>query len=369
MSFLRRFASRIDDWLDRRRMNERGREGQDEPVIVVPYPGFGTRSRLHVRGSIVEESSQEKPPFQGTLLEDLAVTTRRFLAEEIMGATVIVRHGDAEAVCTTDSDGFYSADLDIQAEEGWQEATATLADFPGREQKPAAVPHPFLVPRADARFGVISDLDDTVILTGISEPLRNIRTVVESDAEARVAFPGLAPLYRALQAEGGEATVNPIFYVSSGSWKLYDLMKRFMEINDIPRGPMFMDDWGLDETRWFKSSHGAHKTAMIDRVLETYPELPFILVGDSGQHDAEIYARALRDHGSRILAIWIRDVSPDTRDAEVREVLAEAREAGTAVFVEPDLMEAAAHAATRGWITEEDLRTVRREVEAVKAAS
>lgn len=369
MSILRRFASKFDDWLDTKRMESRAEDGQDDKVVVVPYRGFGTGDKIYLRGSVIEESKLEQPSEAGGLLEDLAVTARRFLAEEIMGATVTVRYGGETVTCTTDSDGFFFAELDVKTGHGWQDATVTLDDFPGREQDAVSVPGAFLVPRPEARFGVISDLDDTVIRTGLAEPLKNIATIIESDAEARVAFPGLAPLYQALERGGGQEAVNPVFYVSSGSWKLYDLIVRFKQINGIPRGPMFMDDWGLDETRWFKSSHGKHKTASIDRIMATYPDLGFILVGDSGQHDAEIYAQAVRTHGDRVKAIWIRDVSGDARDAEVRKVIDIAAAAGVAVFAEENLAQAAADAARRGWITDADLAVVLSEIESAPGAA
>lgn len=337
MSYLRRLASRFDDWLDRRRMQTRFEDGQDERVVVVPYPGWGTGSKVMLRGSVVEKSKVEKPTSAEGLLADLSVTLGRFMAEEIMGAAVTVRVGDVSATCVTDSDGFFLAELEVDTDEGWLEASVTLEDFPGRSQAPVTVTAPFLVPRSSAQLGVISDIDDTVIRTGIAEPLKNIRTIVESDAEARVAFPGLAPLYQGLERAGTQSALNPIFYVSSGSWKLYDLIARFKVLNAIPKGPVFMDDWGIDESRWFKSSHGAHKTATIDQIMATYPALSFILVGDSGQHDAEIYAEAVRKHGSRIKAIWIRDVSDDTRDTEVAALLREASDAGVTVFAEPNL--------------------------------
>jgi len=368
MSFLRRAASKADDWLDSLRSEARRREGQDERVITVPYRGFGTGGKVWLRGSVVEESTLEKPGIRGGLIEDLYITVQRFLAEEIMDATVSVRCGEASVTCRTDSDGFFFAELDAPTGEGWQEATVTLEDFPGRTQPVTSVVGEFLVPPSGATLGIISDIDDTVIRTGISAPLQNIRTVVESDPEARVAFPGLAPLYRALQQGTADAPLNPIFYVSSGSWKLYDLIVRFKALNGIPRGPMFMDDWGLDETRWFKSSHGAHKTATIDRIMATYPALDFILVGDSGQHDAEIYAEAVHKHGSRIKAIWIRDVSGDARDAEVEAILQVGRDAGVAVFAEADLMQAAVDAAARGWVSAEELAVVRAEIEAAGVA-
>ena len=368
MSFLRRMASKADDWIDSMRSEARRRSGQDEKVIAVPYRGFGTAQKIWLRGSVVEEDDFDRPALRGGLLEDLSITLQRFMAAEIMNATVTVRYGEATTTCITDSDGFFYAELDGATSEGWQEATVTLEDFPGRRQATLAAPGHFLVPKADAKFGVISDIDDTVIRTGIAAPLQNIRTVVESDPEARVAFPGLAPLYRALQREDAKEEINPIFYVSSGSWKLYDLIVRFKELNGIPRGPMFMDDWGLDETRWFKSSHGKHKTGTIDRIMATYPDLGFILVGDSGQHDAEIYAEALRKHGDRIKAIWIRDVSDDARDAEVRKVFGAAQEAGVPAFVEEDLLTAAIDAAERGWIGPDDLAEVSAEIQAAKVS-
>ena len=242
-----------------------------------------------------------------------------------------------------------------------------LEDYPGRRASPPlSTTAQALFPSQHAAFGVISDIDDTILRTGIAEPLKNWRTIIESDAESRVAFPGLPALYRALQ---GSAAQNPIFYVSSGSWKLYDLIARFKQINEIPLGPVFMDDWGIDEDHWIKSSHGAHKTGTIERILETYPDLDFVLVGDSGQHDAEIYAETVRKHSHRIKAVWIRDVSGTARDAEVAKVLTAARESGIPVWAEPDLMQAARDAAQRGWIGPKDLSVVEAAIQDAKIAA
>ena len=364
MGWLNRMASRFDDWLDRRRMERRRRKGQDDPVTVIAYPGWGDGERLWLRGSVVEEGKTEKPHAHESVWGDLMVTLKRFTAAEIMGATVRVRAGGAEAVCTTDSDGFFLAELpvssprDVPADRRWRPVDVRLEDFPGRRQNPVAIEAQALVPVSAARFGIISDIDDTVLRTGIAEPLKNWRTIIESDAEARVAFPGLAPLYRGLEKAGGETSVNPVFYVSSGSWRLYDLVARFMQINDIPRGPAFMDDWGLEETHWFKASHGSHKIEAIETLLALYPELNFILVGDSGQADAQIYADMVKKHGSRIMAVWIRDVSGAARDAEVAELLREARQGDRPVFAEENLLDAARDAAARGWIDDAALAAV-----------
>ena len=368
MTILRCLASRFDDWLDRRRMQQRGSEGQDERVILVPYPGWATGETLYMRGSVVEQDKLEKPDPNGGVWEDLSVTLGRFMAEEVMGAKVTVTAGGVSQTATTDSDGFFAVEIPVEnTADGWSTVSVKLEHFAGMTQEPIEIAAPVLRPHREATLGVISDIDDTVIRTGIAEPLKNWRTIIESDAEARVAFPGLAPLYQALERGGGSEKRNPIFYVSSGSWKLYDLIARFKHLNGIPRGPVFMDDWGLDETRWFKSSHGAHKKAAINQIMSTYPAHDFILVGDSGQHDAEIYAEMVRDHGTRIKAVWIRDVSGDARDAEVDVLLDEARRSGVAAFAETDLLEAASDAADRGWISSDDLSAVRAAVSAAES--
>lgn len=64
-----------------------------------------------------------------------------------------------------------------------------------------------------------------------------------------------------------------------------------------------------------------HKRGLIDELLGLYPDLPFIFVGDSGQHDPEIYAGAVDRWGPRIACSYIRDVTDDPdRAAEIERV-------------------------------------------------
>ena len=74
-----------------------------------------------------------------------------------------------------------------------------------------------------------------------------------------------------------------------------------------------------------------HKLGPIRRILETYPALSFVLLGDSGQQDPELYLRVLREHPGRICAIYIRDVSATRRDRQVDELAAAAQAVGVAM--------------------------------------
>jgi phosphatidate phosphatase APP1 len=133
---------------------------------------------------------------------------------------------------------------------------------------------------------------------------------------------------------------------------------------------MFLRDFGLDRTKLFTGSHRGHKLGAIERLFAFYPGLPFVLVGDSGQHDAAIYAEVMRRHPGRVLAVYIRDVTPGEEvDREAKALLEEVRRAGTRATFCPDLLEAAADAASQGWIPAGAVDEVRREVNAQAAAA
>jgi phosphatidate phosphatase APP1 len=92
---------------------------------------------------------------------------------------------------------------------------------------------------------------------------------------------------------------------------------------------------------------------VIRRLLSTYEDLSFVLIGDSGEEDPEIYLQAVREHPGRIIAVYIRDVTSVERDAEVRTIAAEVRKLGTEMVAVPDTASAAEHAASIGLVARE----------------
>ncbi|MEJ2504274.1 MAG: DUF2183 domain-containing protein, partial [Gemmatimonadota bacterium] len=118
---------------------------------------------------------------------------------------------------------------------------------------------PILVPSPDAEFAVVSDLDDTVIKSSATTTLRQLEILFTHDARSRAAFAGVEPLYHALVAGPDGRGVNPIFYVSRAGWNLYDLFRRFLEDKDIPRGPMFLQDLAIGDSKSSAIGRESHK--------------------------------------------------------------------------------------------------------------
>jgi phosphatidate phosphatase APP1 len=216
-----------------------------------------------------------------------------------------------------------------------------------------------LIPPPNAAFGVISDIDDTIVRTGATSLLTMARVVLLSNAHTRLPFQGIAAFYAALERGPSGRGRNPLFYVSSGPWNLYDVLVQFLALNRIPAGPLFLQDWGLGQRTFIKTGHREHKLAVIGTLLADYPQLPFVLVGDSGEEDAAIYREVVRDHPGRIRAIYIRDTALEHRATAVRAIAEELRAGPTPLLLASDTFAAAKHAVAHGLIHPDALGAIR----------
>lgn len=170
------------------------------------------------------------------------------------------------------------------------------------------------------------------------------RTLLE-DVHERLPFAGAAALYGAFAAAGA-----PTFYVSSSPWNLHAPLLAFLRLNGLPRGPLALRDWGLAAPGARGAGHAGHKGREIEAILSAVPGLAFVLIGDSGQEDPEIYAELARTRPDRVRGVLIRHVAGARRAAEVRALAREAREAGVPFALVADSAEAARVAEAEGWI-------------------
>ena len=339
------------------------RSGRRDPLIIHAYRGYGTASRVRVRGRVLEEEGIPPASERDSAWRNVLSALRRFESDEVPGARVRVRFGGTTQELVTDAEGYFDtwiAPRDaLEGDKLWHEISFDLlAPRSPIHASPTAIGRA-LVPPATAQLGVISDLDDTVVQTGATDARALLRSVFLANARTRLPFAGVATLYRALQDGPGGGQHNPIFYVSSSPWNLYDVLAEFLAIREIPEGPVMLRDWGLSERELLPTSHGSHKLEAIRSIIELYPTLPFVLIGDSGQEDPEIYREVVARYPSRILAIYIRNVTPRPERAErIRALAREVSEARSELLLAADSGEVAAHALDRGWIDAAALQRV-----------
>lgn len=300
-----------------------------------------------------------------SLWENLVNAYRRFESDEVPHATVRVSFDQTEQDVTADDEGYFQTWLPLTSplpddHDYLQTATVQLL-VPVREgQRAPPATASIVVPGPHADFGVISDVDDTVLQTGATSLVSMARKVLFGNARTRLPFEGVSAFYQALH-DG----TNPLFYVSSSPWNLYDVLVEFLDLNDIPAGPLLLRDWGVSPTELLPTGHAAHKREAIQQILTTYPDLPFVLIGDSGQEDPEIYADVVRANPGQVECIYIRDVSHDAdRDDQVRTLADLLAKEGHSLQLVADTVTAARHAAAQGYIADDGIG----EVAAAKSA-
>jgi phosphatidate phosphatase APP1 len=334
----------------------------DSDLKIIPYVGFGNAGKLIISGRVVNNESIASAQVDDSPLENLFRLYKRLETDEVPGAHVRARYRDLETDAVADEEGYFSIQMEVSSSHSsdvWRDVELELLHPQTKNSDSVTATGRALVPPGSARFGIISDIDDTIIQTNVVNKLRMVLTVALTNERTRLPFEGVAGLYQALQRGSTGNDHNPIFYVSSSPWNLYEPLVEFLDIHGIPLGPLFLRDYG-DHTVVSATQHQGHKIDKIETVLNLYPELQFLLIGDSGEQDPEIYAEAVRRFPTRIRVIYIRNVDPrPERLAAIERLVGEVRNTGCQLVLVPDSESAATHAAGEGLLLVEALSGVR----------
>lgn len=338
------------------------------PPKILPYIGFGNHHTLQIRGRVLEEYALAQPEDRANIWSNARAMARRYLSEDIPNARLVARFQGEEKHLSTDDEGYFSIEFNssvMHVEEGdWYEMEFELLDEVVNGQPEIKATGKVMTSEDHSEFGVISDVDDTILVSRATSTYKKLRLMLFKNAKTRLPFAGVAAFYQALQGGSTGELYNPFFYVSSSSWKLYDLLTDFARMRGIPEGPFLLRNSRLDQYKFISSIHHGHKMRQIELVLATYARIPFIMVGDSGQKDPEIYMEVVKLHPNRIIMIYIRHVSTDDRKREVMEIAKKLHEMGVELLLVKDSEEAAIHAASKGYLHERWLNDIHAEMDA-----
>ena len=328
---LTRLLLPLERVVDRRRTARR----QGAVPVIDPYLGYATPDHVILRGRVLTALRRTEPDPRGHWFGNLRQMLSLFLTDEVAGVTVTA--GDHSAV--TDEEGYFQLPLPRPAQAaGWREEHVT---------PPGGAPQALeaLVPEPGARFAVVSDIDDTVLHTGAHTLWSNLRTSLTGNALTREVYPDAVALLTALAAGG-----NPVFYVSSSPWNLHHFLQRIMARHGVPKGPMFLRDYGLGEAQFITGTHGDHKGSALDVLMGAMPDLSFVLVGDTGQHDPQVYGAAIERHPGRVALVILRQAgrADDPADTQAIEAI---RAAGVPVRSVADYSGLPDDPELAGWLT------------------
>ncbi len=292
----RHIAARVDDIFNALRNRLFRRRGWLPRIL--PYTGYGSTRQVRVLARILLAPPLTGPPADAPTTGARQRATRgwrRFLTTPVPGAEVEVDAGGATHLLVADRRGYIDAMIDADLDPGWH-------DLPIRVRRGRPSELRVRVVADGPTPGIVSDIDDTVMITHLPRPLLAAWNTFVLRESARVAVRGMADLYRSIQRDNPEV---PVFYLSTGAWNVAPVLTRFLARNAFPEGPLLLTDWGPTNTGWVRSGR-AHKENSLRRLAHDLPQVRWLLVGDDGQHDPEIYDSFAAERPDRVAGIAIR---------------------------------------------------------------
>ncbi len=315
-----------------------------EEISIQTYLSYGDRNALHVFGRVIAGYSD--PAYQPSRSRFLYFykVIRLFLAVKVPQVNITLRAGKQAFHLKTNSEGFFSENVtlnqDIQAlveqEEGELPRVELFYHLGGQEKVMAHSEAILLDKRTKKIF--ISDIDDTVLKSRATRFISMAIKTLLYPPRKRQMFPETSRAYKKLQKGIDGRQLNLFFYVSSSTWDIYPLLKEFLEINELPEGPLILQDIQGEKQKQHTNPH-AHKRDRIQEIINVYPQCPVVLIGDAGQSDQDIYLDLAERHPQKIEKILIRRTWWQKTAGDSEEHLQRAKDIGVPLLYFDDLEE------------------------------
>lgn len=341
---------------------------------IIPYRGYGNTEVIFLQGMVVEDKGLSKPQDQSKTWQNILATLKRFSSDEIPGVKIRVEFLGLSAQAETDEYGFFTIKLDVRKIEDklftdhWHPVDYELIDQVVEDQPETRARGEVRVVSPKEYRILVSDIDDTVLVSHSTQTLRKLRLMLFKNALTRIPFPGVSNFYTALEMGPEKNSYYPFFYVSSSEWNLYDLLDDFFTFNDIPKGVFLLRKLEYSIIKFWKSGGGnhEHKYEKIKFLLKLFPHQKFILIGDNGQRDPLIYKRLSNEFPGRIEVIYIRKIGSSVHFENIQKIHTQLEEVKTEYLQVEHTRDAALHALEKGLIHKDLLKKLKKRDEVDK---
>ncbi|MFC0581866.1 App1 family protein [Micrococcoides hystricis] len=293
-------AAKIEDSWHAWRYKSAQKKGLLETVLS--FTGYGSQQwvRIFARVVMAKDGWFEDGRWRAQLVADGVRGWRNFTSPTAPFTTVTAIINGQSYQLKADRGGIIDMRVKVQMEPGWHRVELISKD--------QVTSHTDVYIVADGtQSGIVCDIDDTVLVTALPRPMLAAWNSFVLDEHARSATPGMAVMtQRLLHAQDDHA---PMLYLSTGSWNVAQTLSRFLRRHLYPYGALLLTDWGPTEERWFRSGR-EHKIRQLKRLAVEFPNIRWLLIGDDGQHDPEIYSEFAQRYPDNVKAIIIRQLTP-----------------------------------------------------------
>lgn len=259
---------------------------------IVGYTGYGNTEWVRILARVVKMT---KPRSTNGKVRGW----RAFTSVPVPNAVVDVEINGQTQQLHADGGGLIDVTIPAALEPGWHTATLRSPDTISGQSRIRVI-------SPETTFGIVSDIDDTVMVTALPRPFLALWNTLVLSERARTPTPGMAVMMDRIMKKHPDA---PVIYLSTGAWNVAPALTRFLARNLYPEGPLLLTDWGPSRQRWFRSGP-EHKNRNLSRLAHEFPNIRWLLIGDDGQHDPDIYEKFAQNHPEQTAAVAIRELSP-----------------------------------------------------------
>ena len=285
-----------------------------EPILKL-YRGYANEEELIVMGHVFKPTKTKDYAFEKKKFKNASSIISLFRVKTQSNADVYLKHNNTTIHTKTLVDGYFKFCLPVDPNvgHGWIDYEVSII----HKQKTIAVKESYIRPKT-GNLGIISDIDDTFLVSYTMNPLRKIYVLLFRNVNSRKVFEDVVTHYQALSSSGriNNEEQNAFFYVSSSEWNLYRFIVKFTEIHKLPKAVLLLKDIKTSLTDFFWSGRGDHnhKFEKIKHILEFYPNLKYVLMGDDSQNDPFLYEAICKIFPINVVAVYIRKTGAKEKD-------------------------------------------------------
>lgn len=320
-----------------------------KPILKL-YRGYANEQELIVMGHVFKPTSIEEYNFQKKNLKNATSVIKMFQIKTQANADVYLEHNKTKIHTKTLNDGYFKfcVPLDQDTNYGWIDYEVSII----HENKTLTSRDSYIRPHK-GNLGIISDIDDTFLVSHTLNPLKKLYVLLFKNINKRKIYEDVVSHYQALSTAGrdNKEEFNAFFYVSSSEWNLYRFITNFTEIHQLPKAVLLLKDIKTSLTDFFLTGRGNHnhKFDKIKHILEFYPNLEYVLLGDDSQHDPFLYEAICKIFPITVKAVYIRQTGA-TKKEKVITVLKNLETLKVSICYFKNSSEAIAHSKSIGII-------------------
>ncbi|MFV7236512.1 App1 family protein [Flavobacterium sp. ZB4R12] len=285
-----------------------------KPILKL-YRGYANEQELIVMGHVFKPTSIEEYNFQKKNLKNATSVIKMFQIKTQANADVYLEHNKTKIHTKTLNDGYFKfcVPLDQDINYGWIDYEVSIV----HENKTLTSRDSYIRPHK-GNLGIISDIDDTFLVSHTLNPLKKLYVLLFKNINKRKIYEDVVSHYQALSTAGrdNKEEFNAFFYVSSSEWNLYRFITNFTEIHQLPKAVLLLKDIKTSLTDFFLTGRGNHnhKFDKIKHILEFYPNLEYVLLGDDSQHDPFLYEAICKIFPVTVKAVYIRQTGESKKE-------------------------------------------------------